>query len=143
VDAGLAKVARLDAHRAFHILDIDTVDPVSRSWYNLNVHFVFSKRGFKMTALTLTSSHQHPLRPLVEAAIQNELRLLEAGIRRTEERLQDFEEKHNLTTQEFLRRYENDEVSETLEFAEWIGEYHLLKRLREKAETLQEIRFAN
>ena len=96
-----------------------------------------------MSALTLTFSRQHPLRPLVEAAIQNELRLLEAGIRRTEERLQDFEEKHGLDTQEFLRRYESDEISETLEFAEWIGEYRLLKRLREKAETLQEIRFAN
>ena len=96
-----------------------------------------------MSTLTLTSSRQHPLRPLVEAAIQNELRLLEAGIRRTENRLQDFEEKHGLDTQEFFQRYESDELPETLEFTEWIGEYRLLKRLREKAETLQEIRFAN
>ncbi len=96
-----------------------------------------------MAALTLTSPHQRPLRPLVEAAIQNELRLLEAGIRRTEERLRAFEAKHDLSWQEFLRRYEDDELPETLDYAEWIGEHRLLERLREKAETLEAIRFAD
>ena len=96
-----------------------------------------------MTALTLTSSGRHPLQPLVEAAIQNELRLLQAGIRRTEERLTAFETKYGLSSPEFLRRYEKDELAETLDFAEWVGEYRLLERLKEKAETLREIRFAH
>jgi hypothetical protein len=30
-----------------------------------------------------------------------------------------------------------------LEFAEWIGESRMLARLREKAETIKEIRFEN
>ena len=42
-----------------------------------------------------------------------------------------------------MHRYEQDELTETLEFAEWIGEYHLLERLREKADTLREIQFAD
>lgn len=96
-----------------------------------------------MPALTLTSSCHRPLRPLVEAALENELRLLQAGIQRTEDRLQAFEAEYDLSTQEFLRRYENDELPETLAFAEWVGEHRLLERLREKAETLQEIRFAD
>jgi hypothetical protein len=96
-----------------------------------------------MTVLTLTSRRQKPLRPLIEAAIQNELRLLETGLRRTEQRLQAFEEKYDLPTREFLRRYENDEFSETLDYVEWIGEYRMLERLREKADTLREIRFAD
>jgi hypothetical protein len=33
--------------------------------------------------------------------------------------------------------------TEALEYVKWIGEYRLLKRLYEKAETLREIRFAN
>ncbi len=41
-----------------------------------------------MSVLTLTSSRQRPLRPLVEAAIHNELRRLQTGIQRTEQRLQ-------------------------------------------------------
>ena len=96
-----------------------------------------------MAALTLTSPRQRPLRPLIEAAIHNELRLLQTGIWRTEQRLETFERQHGLSSKEFLRRYENDELTETLEFAEWVGEYRLLERLREKVDTLQEIRFAN
>ncbi len=96
-----------------------------------------------MAALTLTSPDERPLRPLVEAAIQNELRLLQVGIRRTEERVQAFEAKYGLSSQEFLRRYKDDELPETLDYAEWVGEQRLLERLREKARTLEEIRFAD
>ena len=96
-----------------------------------------------MAELTLISPRKWRLRPVVEPAIQNELRLLEAGIRRTQERLRSFETEHNLTTDGFLHRYENDELQETLDFAEWVGEYRLLGRLQDKAATLQEIQFAD
>ncbi len=96
-----------------------------------------------MGALTLISPRHRSLRPLVEAAIHNELRLLQSGIRRTEQRLQAFEARYGVSSQEFLRRYENDELPETPDYAEWVGECRLLERLREKADTLREIRFAN
>jgi len=48
-----------------------------------------------------------------------------------------------MSTAEFLSRYENDELAETLEFDEWIGESRLLARLREKTETIREIQFAH
>ena len=48
-----------------------------------------------------------------------------------------------MRTAEFVTRYENDELPEVLEFAEWVGEYRLLVRLREKAETVREIQFAH
>lgn len=96
-----------------------------------------------MTTLTLTSPKPRALRPLVEAALENQSRLLQAGIRRTEARLRAFETEHGWPSVEFVRRYENDELPETLEFAEWIGEYRLLVRLREKVVTLQEIDFAD
>lgn len=96
-----------------------------------------------MTELVLISPHQRQLKPLVEAALHNELRLLEVGIHRAEHKLQEFETRYGLPWTEFIRRYEQDELEETLEFAEWIGEYRLLERLREKANVLREIRFAN
>ncbi len=80
-----------------------------------------------MTDVRLISSRNRQLKPLVEAALANELRLLEAGIRQ----------------KEFISRYENDEINETMDFAEWIGESRMLEQLREKAETLRDIRFAN
>jgi hypothetical protein len=96
-----------------------------------------------MTDLRLVSTRKRQLKPLVEAAIANELRLLEAGVRRTEQRLLEFEEKYSLGTQKFISRYENDELEETVDFDEWIGEFRMLTRLREKVDTLRGIRFEN
>jgi hypothetical protein len=81
----------------------------------------------------------------VEAALANELRLLETGIRQTEERLQEFEKKYQMLTQDFISRYENDEFEETMtmDFVEWIGESRLLKCLREKAGAIRDIQFTN
>jgi len=102
-----------------------------------------SEEGQKMADLTLVSTREHQLKPLVEAALANELRLMEAGIRRTEQRLLEFEKKYHLGTQDFVARYENDEMEETIDIDEWIGEVRLLARLREKAGVLKDIRFAN
>jgi phage shock protein A len=96
-----------------------------------------------MTELTLVSNRKLPLRPLIETALANEVRLLEVGIRRTERRLAAFETAHGMTTAEFVRRFEDDELDETFERAEWVGEYRLLQRLNEKAEALRGVRFAN
>lgn len=96
-----------------------------------------------MEELTLISSYQRPLRPLVEAALQNELRFLQVNIKRTELDLSKFEARFGLLTSEFIQRFENDELPETLDYVEWVGEYRLLIRLKEKIEALQEIRFAN
>jgi phage shock protein A len=110
----------------------------------MNVNTIcWIERIVNMTELTLISPHRRPLQPLVEAALRNELRLLEANIQRTEQRLQEFEHRHGLSTAEFISQYENDELAETLELAEWIGEHRLLERLQEKADVLREIRFAN
>ena len=96
-----------------------------------------------MTELKLTSKRSGSLQPLIEGAIAEALRSTEAGIQRTAQRLQNFEEKYQLSTEAFLQRYENDEFQETLELDEWIGEFRLLQRLQEKVERLREIEFAN
>jgi hypothetical protein len=96
-----------------------------------------------MTQPVLTSSKNRSLRPLVEAALRNELRILQAGIRRTAQRLESFEEQYDLPSAVFIKRYEIDEFQETLDFAEWIGEYRLPERLREKTDTLESVHTAD
>ena len=96
-----------------------------------------------MAELRLISDRKRRLKPLVEAALKNELRLLEAGMKRTKQNMLAFEKKFGLNTQEFIARYENDEMAETLDYADWIGEHRMLERLKEKADTLRTIRFAN
>lgn len=96
-----------------------------------------------MAELTLISKQSRPLRSLVEAALANELRSVEAAIDRTENRLREFETTYGLDTATFIARFENDELGETLEFVDWVGEYRLLTHLREKAETFQGIEIEN
>ena len=85
-----------------------------------------------MAELTLISSYNHSLQPLVHAALSNEVRLLESGIRRTQRRLDEYETKHKLSTNEFIRRFEMNEFDETLDLLEWIGEYRMLNALQEE-----------
>ena len=96
-----------------------------------------------MADIRLVTGGKRELRPLVQAALSNELRLIEAGIRQAERRLQEYEKRYRMSSQEFISDYENSEKNDTLDFAEWIGEYRLLDRLKEKAETLRDIRIEN
>ncbi len=96
-----------------------------------------------MADLTLISDGKYQVKPLVEAALEHELRLLETGIRQTEHHLRRFEEKYQKSTSNFIAEYEDDRFDETLDFIEWIGEYRLLERLHEKTDALRSIHFAN
>ena len=96
-----------------------------------------------MAELTLISESQTGLRSLIESALSRESGLIEIGIRQTEQRLQTFERRYAMKTADFLSRYEQDGLDETLDFAEWIGESRLLERLREKMQMLRGIHFAN
>lgn len=96
-----------------------------------------------MTGVRLVSKGERELKPLVEAALANELRLIEAGVQQARNAIKTFEARYQMASQDFLLRYENDEIEETMDFAEWIGEIRLIERLQEKAETLREVRFEN
>jgi len=95
----------------------------------------------RMTDVRLVSKGARELKPLVEAALANELRLIEAGLQQAKNAIRTFESRYQMPSQDFLVRYENDEIEESMDFAEWIGEIRLLERLQEKAETLRDIRF--
>ena len=94
-----------------------------------------------MNELKLVSKHPGSIRALVESAIMGSLREIEQGIQRTQQRLQNFETQYQMSTEEFVRRYENDELIETFELGEWIGEYRMLKGLQEDATQLRGIEF--
>ncbi len=96
-----------------------------------------------MSALTLISEGTYQVQPLIEAALEHESGFLKAGIRQTEARLSAFEEKYQRSTVDVIAAYENDQIEETLDMIEWMGEYQLLQRLREKFEALRSIHFVN
>jgi hypothetical protein len=68
--------------------------------------------------------------------ISEDLQSTQSGIDRGKERIKAFEQQYGMTSAEFLQRYENDELQETLELDEWIGEIRMLQGLQEKAARL-------
>jgi hypothetical protein len=96
-----------------------------------------------MAELTLISQHEGALQPLIEGAISEALRSTTAGISRGEARLREFEAQYGMTSADFLQRYENDELPETLELGEWIGEIKMLQRLQDKLDRLSGVEFVH
>jgi hypothetical protein len=90
-----------------------------------------------MTELKLISKQSTSSQPIVQNAIDSFVRSSEDGIQKTQQRLREFERKYLMTTDEFIERYENDELDETLEFGEWIGESLMLKGLLENVELVK------
>ena len=90
-----------------------------------------------MTELKLISRQSTSIQPLVKNAIDSFVRSTEEGIRKTQQNLTVFETKYRMITSEFIRRYENDEFEETIEFGELVGEYRMLQGLVEDVDQLR------
>ena len=96
-----------------------------------------------MTTLTITASGNPAVRPLLQSALDNERQVIQAGICQTERRLRQFESQFCLTTVEFLSQYAADQLEESLEYDDWIGEHRLLSHLQNQLATLHEVRIEN
>lgn len=96
-----------------------------------------------MSDVRVISSRNCELKPILTTALENESKIISAGIKRTEQRLKYFEEKFNLGSGEFLESYEKDEIDEDMDFAEWVGEIKMFERLKAKYEILKDIEIAN
>jgi hypothetical protein len=89
--------------------------------------------------ITLTTDAAVALKPLIEAAIRSELRMLELGLERTRQRLRLFEDRYDLPSEEFRRRFEAGEVTDSLDFVEWAGEIKTYQLLEAQRQALQKV----
>lgn len=92
-----------------------------------------------MNELVLKSTNAYPMHSLVEAALENQERLLRAGIARTQKRIEHFEALYATNSVDFQHRFERDEWAESLDALEWLGELKMLILLNQKLEALQGI----
>jgi hypothetical protein len=61
---------------------------------------------------------------------------LEHGLRVTEDRLRAFESQYGMTTAEFVALYADDQIAETLDTVEWLGEQRMAECIRQKLNSL-------
>jgi len=87
--------------------------------------------------ITISGNTPVPIRPLIESAIRSELRILKLAIERTEGQLRYFEEKYNITSEEFRHRFETGNADESLDFIEWFGEIKTIQLLNFQRQALE------
>ncbi len=96
-----------------------------------------------MADLKIRSKAPESLRRIIQSALSERLESVEAGIKKTQERLLEFEIKYQLSTEEFIKRFNNDQLLHSFDFDEWIGEYRLLEHLQQTKASLEEINFVD
>ena len=78
------------------------------------------------------------LKPLVEVAIRNQLKSLQHGISRTKERLAEFEKRAGMSSTEFEKKLQAEEINETIETIDWNMELAALRLLEGQYQSLRE-----
>ncbi len=91
--------------------------------------------------LTLLSSDAEWVQRFIECAIAESLKNSLASIKLLEQEIQAFETKHGISSAEFLRRYEEDEIQETEETLDWCFTYRQHEHLRQTVQLLREVSF--
>jgi hypothetical protein len=74
----------------------------------------------------------------VESAIRNQLKSLQHGIKRTKERIADFEKKAGMASSDFEKKLSDGDIEETLETIDWNMELVALRLLEGQYRSLSE-----
>ena len=86
--------------------------------------------------VVITTNANESLKPLLEVAIQNQLKALQHGIQRTKERVVEFEKRAGISSTEFEKKLQTEEISETIETIDWNMELAALRLLEGQYQSL-------
>ncbi|MDB9517318.1 hypothetical protein PN466_10205 [Roseofilum reptotaenium CS-1145] len=96
-----------------------------------------------MTELKIFSKSPDLLKKIIETALSERLRSVEKGIEQTQERIKVFENQYQLSTEEFIKRFNDNELAHSFDFDEWVGESRMLEHLQTTKEMLEDVYFVN
>lgn len=88
--------------------------------------------------LTIKTRNKAVLRPVLQSAIRNEIKMVALGIERTQARVAAFEQQFGMESAEFERRLQSGELEETVAFTDWRMELGALRLLESQYQALQE-----
>lgn len=77
---------------------------------------------------------------MIQAASHAQLQMIATGIRRTQMRLQHFEQQYGFSTEHLLKSEADGTIDDdSLDIIEWLGESRMLARLQSEYHELAEI----
>ena len=85
------------------------------------------------------SDDAESLHNLLKDALSKEQRLIESSISRIQNELNALEIKYGMTTDQFIEQYSKGKTSDSLDFVDWSGLYHLYQKLLRKHVQIQDL----
>jgi len=93
-----------------------------------------------MAEIVIRTGKSESVMPILDSAIRNQLKLLKTSKNRTKIRINDFEQKYNMSTEQLMQKIKKGMDDDNLDFVEWVGETKILKRLEEEYNELVGLR---
>ena len=69
------------------------------------------------------------VKSLVRVAVENELKILKAGVATTYRKLEELEKRYGMNSKQFYDRFKKGEAGDDFEYIRWAGEYETLQQL--------------
>ncbi|WP_153550670.1 hypothetical protein [Candidatus Nanohalobium constans] len=74
---------------------------------------------------------------VVRESVSRELDIVERKLERFRERLEDFEDEHDMDSEEFLEEFESGNLGDDQDYFEWKAVYQSVQRLEDRKERLE------
>lgn len=91
-----------------------------------------------MSKIIVEHKGTEELKTLVRGALENEIKILTIGLRKTQENLKGLEARYKMDSGTFYRKYSSGELEDNIEYIRWAGEIETLERLQRNLKELSE-----
>jgi len=92
-----------------------------------------------MTQVIVKSATASHVKPLIQAALDHELRILKIGMEKTTRNLHQLEQQFGMNSQQFYQEFQAGNMGDEMEYIKWAGEYETFLQLQQDYAELQEI----
>jgi hypothetical protein len=86
----------------------------------------------------ISTPNARNLKPLLRSAMEREVKLLQHSIQRTKQALAVYENRYQMSSVEFERKFHAKEIEETLDYLDWWMELEALHHLEVQYQSLSE-----
>jgi len=94
-----------------------------------------------MTQVIIKSNTAANVKRLLQAAIEQELRVLKIGIEKTNQNLKWLEKQFGMESPQFYEAFQAGKMGDQIDYIKWAGEYETLQQLEQDYAELSEIQF--
>jgi hypothetical protein len=95
-----------------------------------------------MTQISISTIDKHKkenVNTLLEHALQREREVLKLSLKKTREQLSFFENKHQLSSEDFFQQYQSGATDDSDDVVDWAGEYQMYLSIKEQVANLEDV----